>query len=64
MEKRVSTSRPDRVFVLRVWQDDGSPSRRLTEVKEVGTTRQSDKRRVVDNLSAAFEIVRWWLGER
>lgn len=62
MATRPSSPKPDRVFVIRLWHEDlEGRSCSLTEVKEIGTVRHADKRRVVNGLSAAFDLIRRWL---
>jgi hypothetical protein len=62
METHPPVPRPDRVFVIRLWHEDGETrSNWLAEVKEIGTVRTVDRRRVVDSLPTAFSLILRWL---
>lgn len=62
MAMRPSMPKPDRVFVIRLWiEERETRSSWFTEVKEIGSLPHGDRRRVVNNLSTAFDLIRLWL---
>lgn len=58
MKKTETYETPDRVFVLRFWQQTGvEPAAWRGEVKELGTTRQADRRYAVSGLASACRLI-------
>ncbi len=57
-----SRSQCERVFIIRVPCESGGIWRRgRVEVKEIAVARAFDRRKVVSNIPAAFDVVAQWL---